>query len=128
MNNQIIYLIIGGAALYWLFGMGGLNQIQGMLGGFGGGSGGVITGGGASVSPQGGVNLGGLHVGLDGIRVPGLPAITANGGGGLFNANNNINSSQISTTGPGGTHSSRIVQIDGKTVVNESNLGRLMSI
>ncbi len=42
MSASLIYLLIGGAALYWVFFMGGKDQIMGMIDQVTGGSGGSI--------------------------------------------------------------------------------------
>ncbi len=139
----MMLLLVGGAIAVWLFGMGGMSQVQGMIGNFTGGSssssGGDSGSGGVSVSPTTGVNVGGIHVGFDGIRVPGLVnigggggGVTGNAGGALTGVGNNTKIQRnINTSGSPGvtqtsniTQSHKIVQQNGKTLF-ESNLGRM---
>lgn len=135
----MMLLLVGGAVAVWLFGMGGMSQVQGMLGGLGGGGSGgggdAGTGGGISVGLDSGVNVGGIHVGFDGIRVPGLVnigGISGNAGAGLTGVGNNTKIQRnINTSGsPGVTQTSninqshRIVQQNGRTLF-DSNLGRM---
>lgn len=135
----MMLLLVGGAIAVWLVGFGGLDQVKGMIGGLGGGGGGssggdAASGGGISVGLDSGVNVGGIHVGFDGIRVPGLVnigGITGNVGSGLSGVGNNTKIQRnINTSGsPGVTQTSNInqshsiVQQNGKTI-SESNLGR----
>jgi hypothetical protein len=128
----MMLLIVGGAIAVWLFGMGGMSQVQSMIGGLGGGSN-DNTGDNVSVSPSTGVNVGGIHVGLDGIRVPGLVnigGVTGNAGSGLVGVGNqtkvqrNINTTGAANQSSTINQSHKIIQQNGKTLF-ESNLGRM---
>ena len=128
----MMLLIVAGAAAIYLFGMGGMSQIQNMISGGGGSSG----AGGVNVGLDSGINVGGIHVGLDGIHVPGIVDIGGPGGvissssGGLNGVGNQIKVQRnVDTTGQANqsntfTQNHRIIQQNGKTIF-ESNLGRV---
>jgi len=111
--GMILYLVIGGAALYYLFAMGGIGQIQGMIGNIGGGG-------------NGGGNIPDLPS-AQGItdQVNAQVSGALKGVGNNFKVSRNVNN----TGGPVNqtntqTQSHRIVQQNGKTLF-ESNLGRM---
>lgn len=102
--------MVGVAALYYLFEMGGIAQIQGMLGGGGGNNNNVSAG------LDKGINIGNIHIGTDGINVPGIGGI--NGSNNNYKVQRNINNSS------GNVHqSSNISQYNGKTI--QGNMVRI---
>ena len=124
---SLVYLLVGGVILYWLFMAGGINQVQGWIGGIGsslgigggGGSGGVSSNiGGGDSTPNVSADVLGIHAGTDGVRVPGLLNIDLSGIYGQGNVQKTI--SNVRNVG-GNTYSHTNTSSGGGGNVNQTN-------